>query len=95
MGCLAVLLALLTPRFVMVFLWLFTEYLTRAFESGWWAIAGFLFLPTTSIAYAIARNGFTAPGGGTEALGIVIVVLGVAIDLGLVGGSGRGLGKRA
>lgn len=94
MGCLLVLLALLTPRFVMFVLWLFSDYLNQAFTSGWWGVLGFLFLPTTSISYAIARNEFTAAGGGIEAAGIIIIVLGVAVDLGLIGGSGRGLGKR-
>lgn len=94
MGCLLVLLALLTPRFVMFVLWLFSDYLNQAFTSGWWGVLGFFFLPTTSISYAIARNEFTAAGGGIEAAGIIVIVLGVAVDLGLLGGSGRGLGKR-
>jgi hypothetical protein len=94
MGCLLVLLALITPRFVLFVMWLFSDYLNQAFSSGWWGILGFFFLPTTSISYAIARNEFTVSGGGIEAAGIIVIVLGVAIDLGLVGGSGRGLGKR-
>ena len=94
MGCLLVLVALVTPRFIMLVLWLFSDYLNHAFSSGWWGILGFLFLPTTSIAYAIAQNEFTTQRGGIEAAGIIVIVLGVAIDLGLLGGSGRGVGKR-
>ena len=94
MGCLLALVALVTPRFIMLVLWLFSDYLNHAFSSGWWGILGFLFLPTTSIAYAIAQNEFTTQGGGIEAAGIIVIVLGVAIDLGLLGGSGRGVGKR-
>ena len=94
MGCLLVLVALVTPRFVMVFLWLFSDYLNQAFTSGWWGVLGFFFLPTTSISYAIAKNEFTAAGGGIEGAGIIVIVIGVAVDLGLIGGSGRGLGKR-
>ena len=90
MGCLVVLLALLTPRFVMFVLWLFTDYLATGFGSGWWALLGFFFLPTTTISYAIAQNEFD----GVRGWGLPILVLGVAIDLGLVGGSGRGLGKQ-
>jgi hypothetical protein len=93
-GCLVVLFALVTPRFILFLLWLFTNYLNHAFASGWWGILGFVFLPTTTIAYAVARNEFTAAGGGLEVAGIVVIVLGVAVDLGLLGGSGRGLGKR-
>jgi hypothetical protein len=94
MGCLIALGALLAPRLILFLLWLFTDYLNTAFSSGWWGLLGFFFLPTTTIAYAIAQNGFTTLTGGIEAMGIVIIVLGVAIDIGLLGGSGRGIGRR-
>ncbi len=95
MGCLLALLGLLTPRFVLVLLWLFSDYLDRAFESGWWPLLGFFLLPTTTLAYALARNSFTSPDGGLEALGVLVIVLGVLLDFGLIGGAkGRGLGRR-
>ena len=94
MGCLLVVFSLVTPRFIMAMLWLFSDYLNHAFSSGWWGLLGFLFLPTTAIAYAIAKNEFSTASGGLQATGIVIIVLGVVFDLGLIGGSGRGLGKR-
>jgi hypothetical protein len=93
-GCLLIVFSLVTPRFIMAMLWLFSNYLNHAFTSGWWGLLGFVFLPTTAIGYAIAKNEFSAPSGGIQAAGIVVIVLGVAIDLGLLGGSGRGLGKR-
>lgn len=94
MGCLFALVALITPRFILFIMWLFTDYLNTAFSSGWWGILGFLFLPTTTIAYAIAQNEFTTITGGIEAAGIVLIVLGVVIDLGMLGGSGRGIARR-
>ncbi|MGA9160449.1 MAG: hypothetical protein WB297_06245 [Actinomycetota bacterium] len=94
MGCLFALVALITPRFILFILWLFTDYLNTAFSSGWWGLLGFIFLPTTTIAYAIAQNEFTTVTGGIEAMGIVVIVIGVAIDLGLLGGSGRGVARR-
>jgi hypothetical protein len=57
-------------------------------------LLGFLFLPTTTIAYAIAQNEFTTVTGGVEATGIILIVLGIVIDLGLLGGSGRGVARR-
>jgi hypothetical protein len=57
-------------------------------------LLGFFFLPTTTIAYAIAQNEFTTVTGGVEATGIVLIVLGIVIDLGLLGGSGRGVARR-
>jgi hypothetical protein len=95
MGCLFAIVALITPRFILALLWLFTNYLNTAFSSGWWGLLGFLFLPTTTIAYAIARNEFTTVTGGIEAMGIVLIVFGIVIDLGLLGGSGRGVARRA
>ena len=94
MGCLFAVLALITPRFILFFLWLFTDYLNAAFSSGWWGLLGFFFLPTTTIAYAVAQNEFTTVTGGIEAAGIIVIVLGVALDLGLLGGSGRGIMRR-
>jgi hypothetical protein len=93
-GCLFALIALITPRFILFILWLFTNYLNTAFSSGWWGVFGFLFLPTTTIAYAIAQNEFTTVTGGIEGAGIILIVLGVVIDLGMLGGSGRGVAKR-
>ena len=94
MCCVLALLAFLGPRLVIFLLWLFTNYLNTAFSSGWWGLLGFFFLPTTTIAYAIAQNEFTTVTGGVEAMGIVLIVLGIVIDLGLLGGSGRGVARR-
>lgn len=96
MGCLLVVLGLITPRFVLAGLWLFSDYLNRAFESGWWPLLGFFFLPTTTIGYAIAQNASTTPDGGLEAMGVIAIVLGVLVDFGILGGGakGRGIGRR-
>ena len=90
MGCLLGLVTLITPRFVMIVLWIFTDYLSRAFESFVWPFLGFLFLPTTTMGYAVAQNAFD----GVKGWGLVLVILGVIADFGLLGGSGRALGRR-
>jgi hypothetical protein len=89
MGCLAVLLAFALPRFVMVVLWLFSDYLSHAYGTWLWPLLGFFFLPTTTLAYAIAQNSFD----GLRGIGLVIVIVGVLVDLGVIGG-GRGMAKR-
>jgi amidase len=94
-GCLFAIVALITPRFVLFILWLFTDYLNTAISSGWLGLLGFFFLPTTTIAYAVAQNEYTAPGGGLETFGVVLIAVGVAVDVGLLGGSGRGVARRA
>jgi hypothetical protein len=88
MGCLLVLFSLITPRFVLVFLWLFTDYLAQAYGSWFWPFLGFFFLPATTIAYAIAQNDFRS-NDSLSAGGVLIIVLGVVVDLGLLGGSAR------
>jgi hypothetical protein len=90
MGCLIAIITLITPRLIMVVLWIFTDYLSRAFDSFVWPFLGFLVLPTTTMAYAIAENEF----GGVEGWGLAILILGVIADLGLLGGSGRAFGRK-
>jgi hypothetical protein len=89
-GCLIVVFALLTPRTIMVLLWLFTDYLSRAFDSFLWPVLGFFLLPTTTMAYAVAQNEFH----GVKGWGFAIVIAGVMVDFGLLGGSGRAMGRR-
>ena len=78
-GC----LALLTPRFAIVLVVLFSDYIGRAFDSMLWPFLGFLFLPLTTLAYAWAINS----SGSVEGIQLVVVVVAVLMDLGLVGGS--------
>jgi hypothetical protein len=85
MGCLLAILGLITPRLVMVVLWLFSDYLSRAFETFLWPFLGFLFLPTTTLAYAVAQNSFD----GIRGVGLAILIAGVLIDFGLLGGGAR------
>jgi hypothetical protein len=83
--CVLILLAFFTPRIVLVILWLFTTYLSRAYEGFLLPFLGFLFLPATTLAYAIAQNEL----GGMNGLGIVVVLIGLAVDIGLLGGGAR------
>lgn len=79
------LLAFFTPRIVLVLLFLFSSYLASAFDTWLWPTLGFFFLPATTIAYAVAQNEF----GGLNGLGIVVLVIGIAVDIGLLGGGAR------
>jgi hypothetical protein len=80
-----VLLAFFTPRIVLFILWLFTSYLSRAFDGFLLPLLGFLFLPATTLAYAIAQNEF----GGVNGIGLVVILIGLAVDIGLLGGGAR------
>jgi hypothetical protein len=81
---------LVLPRTIMVLLWIFSDYLSTAFGSWVWPLLGFLFLPTTTLAYAVAENRY----GGVTGWGLLLVIVGVLLDLGALG-SGRGfVGRR-
>jgi hypothetical protein len=88
-GCFAFVVGLATPRLVMLVLWIFTDYLGRAYEGVVLPMLGFFLLPTTTLTYAVAEN----ESGGLQGWGILIVVIGVVLDLGMWG-SGRGLFHR-
>jgi hypothetical protein len=78
-GC----LALMAPRFAIVLVVLFSDYIGRAFESLLWPFLGFLFMPLTTLAYAWAINS----SGSVAGVQLVVVVIAVLMDLGLIGGS--------
>lgn len=85
MPCLVAIGALIFPRLVLVLIWLFSNYLGRAYETVLWPVLGFLFLPLTTLAYAFAINS----NGSVEGWYLGAVVLAVLIDLGIIGGSRR------
>jgi hypothetical protein len=86
MCCVLALLAFLGPRLVIFLLWIFTNYLSRAFDGFLLPLLGFLLLPWTTIAWAIAQNEL----GGLNGLGLLVVILGLLADVGVLGGGARG-----
>jgi hypothetical protein len=86
MCCVLALLAFLGPRLVLFLLFLLTNYLNRAFDSFLLPLLGFLFLPWTTIAWAIAQNEFS----GANGIGLLVIVLGLLADIGVLGGGARG-----
>ena len=80
------LLAFVGPRVVLVLLFLFTNYLQRAFDTFLLPLIGFLFLPWTTIEWAIAQNEL----GGANGIGLLVIVLGLLADIGVLGGGARG-----
>jgi hypothetical protein len=77
--------AFVGPRFALFVLFLFSEYLTRAYDTFVIPFLGFLFLPWTTLAYAVAQNSF----GGLHDIGLLLVILGVLADVGVFGGGAR------
>ncbi len=84
MCCVLVLIALAFPRIALLLVFFTSNYLDRAYHNLIIPLAGFIFLPLTTLAYAWAINSH----GSVDGLYLVAVVLAVLIDLGVLGGGG-------
>ena len=77
-GCLLALLAMLSPRLAIFFVWLFTDRMSdRVQRRSGSACVGFLFLPWTTLAWALAYQ----PGNGRHRVRLVHRDLRVLVDL--------------
>jgi len=79
MGCLVVLFALISPRLAIFLLFLFSDLLSRAFDSWLLPFLGFFLLPWTTLAYAVMWD---VGGNGVKGFEWFIVVLAFLADLG-------------
>jgi hypothetical protein len=86
MGCFLALLALISPRLVLFLLWIFSNVLSRAFDSWLVPLLGFFLLPWTTLAYTAFWD--WGPGHHVTGFEWFFVVLAFLIDLGSYG-SGR------
>jgi hypothetical protein len=90
-GCLVLLFALISPRLALFVLWLFTDLLSRSFESWIVPFLGFFLLPWTTLAYAV----MWASSDGVNGFEWFIVVLAFLVDLSAFAGGGRRREARA
>ena len=81
MGCFVGCLALSFPRFALVLVVIFSDYIGQAYQTNIWPILGFFLMPLTTLAYAWAVNA----NGTVTGLYLVVVVAAVILDLGLTG----------
>ena len=79
MPCLVVLLALISPRLALFAVWIFSNILSRAYDSWIVPLIGFFVLPWTTLAYAGMWSAGTNHVYGFEWF---IVVLAFVVDLG-------------
>jgi hypothetical protein len=87
MPCLVLIVLLAFPRIALVLIFLFSNYLQRAYHGLLLPLIGFLFLPLTTLAYAWMVNTRQPIAG----INLVILVIAVVIDL---GGLGHGASRR-
>jgi hypothetical protein len=85
MGCLVPLLALISPRLALFVVFLFSDLLSRAFDSWFLPFLGFFLLPWTTLAYAVMWSSSNRVDGFEW----FIVILAFAIDLGAYANRGR------
>jgi hypothetical protein len=85
MPCLLTLIILAFPRVALVLLWLFSNYLDRAYHGLLIPLLGFIFLPITTIAYAWMMNSHLPLQG----VNLVILIVAVLLDVGSHGGGAR------
>lgn len=77
-GCFLVLFAFISPRLALFALFLFSDLLSRAFDSWFVPFLGFFLLPWTTLAYAAMWSSSNRVSGFEW----FIVILAFAIDLG-------------
>ena len=85
MGCILTIIALLIPRVVLFFIWLLTDWFTRAFDSVVWPLLGFLFMPYTTLAYTAAMLN----NRGVSGWWLVMVIVAAVVDIGHWGKASR------
>jgi hypothetical protein len=81
--CLLLIVLLAFPRIALVLLFVFSNYLQRAYHGLILPLLGFLFLPLTTLAYAWMAN----TGRPTTGVNLVILIVAAVIDLGGLGHS--------
>lgn len=86
MGCFIGCLALGAPRLALALVWLFSNFIGRAYDTLLWPVVGFFFMPLTTLAYAWAMN---TNRGNVSGIYLVVVVIAVLMDLGLVGAGAK------
>jgi len=91
MPCLIVIILLGFPRVALLSIFLLTDWFHTAFETRIWPVAGFLLLPYTTLCYMWASIETNQRINGPW---VFLVALGVIIDLGAHGSSGRRPRKR-
>ncbi len=89
--CLLALVGSFFPRIALLLMWIFTNYVDRAFSSFIWPLLGLIFLPFTTIFFCLAWSPATQSVHGA-AWGWVVV--GLLLDLMSYGSGARGRQQR-
>jgi hypothetical protein len=75
MPCLFALLALITPRLVIILLWFFTAWFVGVFDNLLVPLIGLIFLPTTLLWYSVVINWFAGQWTLWPIVGLIVALL--------------------
>lgn len=84
--CLLSLLLTLGPWLAVASMWIFTEWVTPAFESNIVPLLGIIFLPLTTFAYVLVWDPIE---GGVSGLGLLAIIVALVFDLATSAGTNR------
>jgi UDP-N-acetylmuramyl pentapeptide phosphotransferase/UDP-N-acetylglucosamine-1-phosphate transferase len=76
--CAALAVVLIGPRFALFLIWIFSDWLSRAYDTFIWPFLGFLLLPWTTLAYMVAVNWLDGLDG---LVGILVLAAGIVLDV--------------
>jgi hypothetical protein len=85
MGCLLFLAAMISPRFALFLIWLFSDRFDVAFDGNLVPFVGFLVLPWTTLAWTACY----APIVGVTGFGWFLVIFAFFVDLASYGSAAR------
>ena len=85
MGCFIFLFSLIGPRFALGFTWIFTGFVDRAYDNMLIPTLGFVFLPWTTLMYALVYD-----GRSVSSIGWFFVALAAFGDVSSVAAARRG-----
>jgi len=83
--CLLLIVVLAFPRVVLALMFLFSNYLGRAYDNLLVPLLGFVFLPITTIVYAWMVN----TGRPIHGIYLLVLIVAALIDAGALGGGER------
>ncbi len=86
MPCLTFLIALISPRLALFCVWIFSNWLSVAYDSWFLPFLGFFLLPWTTLSYAVM---WQVGGRNVEGFEWFLVILAFVIDLGSYAGASK------
>lgn len=74
----------LGPRFILLLIWLLSDWTTHTFRTTLWPLLGFIFLPFTTLFYLLSMHyqGYRRTG-----ISVFWATIGLLLDLSVVGGT--------